>query len=374
MSKDMSLYIHIPFCVRKCLYCDFLSFSADEDTVKDYFRALNKEIEETLAEYREYSVRSVFFGGGTPSYPPAEYLCDSLSMILEGFKIAPDAEISLELNPGTADLDRIKKYREAGFNRLSIGAQSFDDLELKRLGRIHNVFDIVETFDGAREAGFDNINLDIMSALPGQSSKSYKKTLQSVMTLRPEHVSAYSLIVEEGTPFYDMELDLPDEDTDRDMYHDTKTVLEENGYHRYEISNYALGNQEDERLECFHNKVYWERGNYLGLGLGAASMMNEVRWNNTSLMDEYLVGAMKNNVKILTENEQMEEFMFLGLRMVKGVSVDRFKELFSKDIMQVFGSVIEKYEKMGLLEVSDRIKLTEKGLDVSNTVMADFLF
>ncbi|MBQ9302583.1 radical SAM family heme chaperone HemW [Butyrivibrio sp.] len=386
MKNNLSLYVHIPFCVKKCLYCDFLSFPANDDLIKSYFEALRREIVISSPEFVDYDVRSIFFGGGTPSFVDEKEICDVLHLIKENFNVSADAEISIEANPASAMREKLFSYREAGFNRLSIGAQSLNDEELKKLGRAHDSRMFYETYENARNVGFDNINIDIMSALPDQSLESYLNTVKKVISLKPEHISAYSLIVEEGTPFYDMELSLPSEELDREMYHETKSLLAENGYHRYEISNYALSAQ----TECFHNKVYWRRGNYLGLGLGASSMVKNTRWNNVTDMSQYKKAfesdaalEYKENVQTLSKQEQMEEFMFLGLRLVEGVKVDSFKDCFECDIYDVYSETIEKYTGMGLLETYDslnedgirtrKLRLTDRGLDVSNTVMADFL-
>ena len=386
MKNNLSLYVHIPFCVKKCLYCDFLSFPANEDLIKSYFEALRREIVISSPEFVDYDVRSIFFGGGTPSFVDAKEICDTLRHIKQRFNVSADAEISIEANPASAMREKLFSYRKAGFNRLSIGAQSLNDDELKKLGRVHDSRMFYETYENARKAGFDNINIDIMSALPDQSLESYLDTVKKVISLKPEHISAYSLIVEEGTPFYDMELSLPSEELDREMYHETKSLLAENGYHRYEISNYALNAQ----TECFHNKVYWKRGNYLGLGLGASSMVKNTRWNNITDMGQYKRAFesdaaldYKENVQELSKEEQMEEFMFLGLRLVEGVDVGCFRDCFERDIYDVYSETIEKYIGMGLLETYDslnedgnmahKLRLTDRGLDVSNTVMADFL-
>ena len=383
MNKDLSLYVHIPFCVRKCLYCDFLSFSANEDVMKAYFKALSQEIIRSAEDYSDSMVKTVFFGGGTPSFPNENYICGILSDIRDNYNLAGDAEISLELNPGTASFDKMKRYKEAGFNRLSMGVQSFNDDELKKIGRIHDCATAQRTCEDARNAGFTNINLDIMSALPGQSLKSYLSTVKKAVSLEPEHISAYSLIVEEGTPFYDMDLDLPSEEEDREMYHKTAEILQDFGYHRYEISNYAR-----DGFECEHNKVYWKRGNYLGLGLGAASMVDNVRWTNTRKTDDYIsclsgnnsITEVRENVEKLTLKDRMEEFMFLGLRLTEGVDLAEFESLFGKKIEEVYNEVICKYAEWGLLRRfveektgHEHLCLTTKGLDVSNTVMADFI-
>ncbi|RKM61295.1 radical SAM family heme chaperone HemW [Butyrivibrio sp. CB08] len=392
MSKELSIYVHTPFCERKCLYCDFLSFSAEKGQMELYFEALGKEIQATSKEYEGYVVKSIFFGGGTPSFPAGKLICDTLELIRENFEIGENCEISIEANPASAIFEKLVAYRRAGFNRLSIGAQSLNDAELSKLGRLHDSRMLYETFEDARLAGFENINVDVMSALPDQDLQSYMGSLRKVVELAPEHISAYSLIIEEGTPFYDMDLNLPDEEADRQMYHETKKYLAERGYHRYEISNYArsLGNSDGESVadesdatyESIHNKVYWKRGNYLGLGLGASSMVENVRWNNIRDIREYVetmdggdLKQLRENIEELSIESQMEEFMFLGLRLVKGVSTDDFKKLFGREIHEVYGEVIDKYLNSGhLVYDNGRLRLTEEGLDVSNTIMAEFLF
>lgn len=378
-NKFLSLYIHIPFCKKKCLYCDFLSFPASKELMDDYFKALYDEVRSSSDKYKDYDIVSVFIGGGTPSFPDAAYIDRLMEILFSSFNINKNAEISMELNPGTASLEKLQTYRKAGINRLSIGTQSLDDAALKAIGRIHDSKTFYETYENARCAGFENINVDIMSALPGQSVSEYMDTVKKVAELHPEHISAYSLIIEEGTPFYDMDLDLPSEDDDRQMYHETRDFLEEHGYHRYEISNYAK-NSTDEKYECFHNKVYWTRGNYLGLGLGASSMVENCRWKNIDDISKYIESPFGNceDYQELSKDETMEEFMFLGLRLTKGVDVIAFKEQFNKDIEEVYGDVISRYQNLGLLEYDSTLKhthlrLTTKGLDVANTVMADFL-
>ena len=376
-DRELSIYVHIPFCARKCLYCDFLSFKAEDSLIASYFDALSQEIRSYADSYDDYTVKSVFFGGGTPSLPDAEYICGVLNLLSEQFHICEDAEITIEMNPGTASFEKILKYKEAGVNRLSIGAQSFDDKDLKAIGRIHDSEQFYRTYEDAKRAGFTNINIDIMSALPGQSVDSYISTLKKAVELKPAHISAYSLIVEEGTPFFDMELDLPSENEDRIMYHKTKEILAESGYHRYEISNYALG--EGEKNECYHNKVYWRRGNYLGLGLGASSMVQDVRFSNITDIKEYIDRLSRGESVVkdreeLSENSVMEEFMFLGLRLTQGVDTDLFFHRFGKRIEEIYPDVLDKFKSLGLLETNGKyLRLTDKGLDVCNTVMAEFI-
>ena len=475
MEQNLSLYLHIPFCVRKGLYCDFLSGQQSADVQEQYVEALCREIQETSPEYREYQVVSVFIGGGTPSVLLPEQTIRIMETLKSCFTLTDTCEISMEMNPGTVTPEKMNAYRACGINRISIGLQSANDEELKALGRIHTCADFQKAYEMAVEAGFTNINVDLMSAIPEQTLKSYQETLQTVLALQPQpvHISSYSLIVEEGTPFYEQELNLPDEEAERRMYEITDDILRKAGYHRYEISNYAKAGK-----ECVHNKVYWQRGNYLGLGIGSASLIQNVRFHNVTDISSYVnlmlgensIGneienaskehgekfqaekdclkkgndekndlkkenaqkdylkkgdaeknglkkenAEKEQVEKLTaekgqvekvnaeiENvkkdnieknsaeegnteknniesgnaackdknpgkklkklreevqelpveEQMEEFMFLGLRMMEGVSERKFYENFGRRFKEVFPGVIEKHEKLGLLEVT----------------------
>lgn len=391
--RELSIYIHIPFCVRKCLYCDFLSFPVSDVLasmeVKGYVNLLKREIIENAAKYREHQVISVFWGGGTPSILPAEDVADIMETLRECYHVRDDAEISIEVNPGTADEEKLRKYITCGIDRISIGLQSADDQELRRIGRIHDYAAFLKTYETARKVGFHNINIDLVAALPGQSMASYERTLHRVAALGPEHISAYSLILEEGTPLYERqdEYRFPTEEQDREMYAYTKEYLAACGYQRYEISNYAKAG-----YACRHNQVYWQRGDYAGFGLGAASMVDNVRWSNPAEPEVYrgyvtrLSGSMEMMKKgeedltvperhMLTVPEQMEEFMFLGLRMMCGVGRQTFAQTFGREIETVYGEVLEKMRSQGLLEyVGDRIRLTDRGIDVSNHVMAQFLF
>lgn len=382
-KKELELYFHIPFCVRKCLYCDFLSAPADEETQKAYMKAMFAEVKGRADEYRNYQVSSVFIGGGTPSVIGEEWVEKLLFAVRTSFVLQEDAEITIEVNPGTVDENKLICYKRAGINRLSIGLQSTWDEELAALGRIHDYGQFLATYETARRTGFDNINVDVMSALPGQSMESYEETLHRLLRLSPapEHISAYSLIVEEETPFFELwqagDLLLPDEDCERRMYERTKEILEEAGYRRYEISNYAK-----EGYACRHNIGYWQRKNYIGFGIGAASLFENRRFRNGDRLEDYLAAPLlcREEELILTSQEQMEEFMFLGLRMTKGVSYDKFRQIFGRDMNQLYGAVIAKNKEDGLLreytEVSSGEKflaLTDRGIDVSNYVMAQFL-
>ena len=372
-DSPMEIYVHIPFCIKKCDYCDFLSGPSGPKEQADYVDALLEEIN-AAEEGKGRSVSSVFIGGGTPSVLDERFIGEILNHIRRKFQIADHAEITIEVNPGTADRNKLQAYRTYGINRLSIGLQSPDDRELKILGRIHNYEQFLETYRSAREAGFDNINIDLMSAIPEQTYEDWYKNLRTVAELSPEHFTAYSLIVEEGTPFWERELDLPDEDTEYRMYEDTAAILGEYGFHQYEISNYAK-----KGLECRHNKGYWQRTDYLGLGLGASSLVDHVRFSNTDNMEEYRRNSVfpekfRCDRVTLTEADEMAEFMFLGLRMTEGVSVREFEEYFGKYMESIYGEVLKKHFALGMLrKKNDRIFLTRRGIHVSNGVMADFL-
>lgn len=381
-QKELELYVHIPFCVKKCSYCDFLSAPATEQTKEAYMAALFAEIGGRAKDYKERIVTSIFIGGGTPSLLSGDSIRQLMEHIREGFRLAPDAEITMEVNPGTVTTEKLTAFYGAGINRLSIGMQSAQEQELKILGRIHDFDGFCQVYREAVEAGFTNINVDVMSGLPGQTLASYKDTLEKVLRLEPmpQHISAYSLIVEEGTPFAAMadrgELPLPEEDTERAMYEETIEVLAGYGFHRYEISNYAL-----DGYECRHNVGYWIRRDYLGFGIGAASLIDNVRFQNGRDFNAYLAHplACREEQQSLTTQEQMEETMFLGLRLIRGVSYPEFARCYGQTLEEVYGEVIARNEADGLLTVREdetgrRLMLTGRGLDVSNYVMAQFLF
>ena len=369
----LELYVHIPFCVRKCQYCDFLSGPSDEETKDRYIEALLKEIR--AAEHTEdYEIVSVFIGGGTPSALKAEAIASIMRTLQEQFFFCEDTEVTIEANPGTVDLEKLTIYRNVGINRLSLGLQSTDAEELKLLGRIHSYEEFLKSYEWAREAGFSNINIDLMFAIPGQTGEAWRQHLYQVAELNPEHISAYSLIIEEGTPFAEQNLDLPDEDTEYQMYEDTAEILERYGYRQYEISNYAK-----QGYMCRHNAGYWQRLEYLGFGLGASSLYGGMRFSNTHQMQEYLKESrnpdqIRKDVTVLSRNEQIEEFMFLGLRMTEGISEKKFEENFDVRLMDVYGDILQKYEETGFMEhIETKWRLTRKGIHVSNHILADFL-
>lgn len=372
-TASMEIYIHIPFCAKKCEYCDFLSGPAGGKEQRAYVQALLKEIR-AAEEGQGRSVSSIFIGGGTPSLLKEDLLGSVLNEIYKKFNLEPEAEISIEVNPGTVSLKKLEAYRRMGINRLSIGLQSTDDRELKTLGRLHNYAQFLETYQAAGNAGFDNINIDLMSALPDQTYEGWVTNLRRTAELSPAHISAYSLIIEEGTPFALRELNLPDEETEYRMYEDTAAILKEYGYEQYEISNYAKKGK-----RCRHNVGYWTRCDYLGFGLGAASLWGNKRFSNTADMEEYLNNsAFSERIRlmepVLSREDEMAEFMFLGLRMTQGVSEAAFRQEFGVEMREIYGEVLKKYTDMKLLEEKDgRIFLTRKGIHVSNSVMSDFL-
>lgn len=375
-NKKIELYVHIPFCVKKCDYCDFLSAPAGRDTQEQYVQALLHEIQ-TEGGRRKEPVASVFIGGGTPSILEADLLEKILKALYRCFYIEKEAEVTMEANPGTLTLEKLRICRENGVNRLSLGLQSPDDTELASLGRIHDYQQFLESYQMARETGFHNVNVDLMFGIPGQTRDGWEKSLRIVAALNPEHISAYSLIIEEGTPFAARNLKLPDEDTEYQMYEDTARILGEYGFEQYEISNYARGGK-----ACIHNIGYWTGVSYLGLGLGAASLMDGCRFTNTTSLERYTTASRKpdfpDNIRKdlikLTRQEQMEEFMFLGLRLRSGISKVEFAQRFGIPIEEIYGDVIRRYKELALLqEENGRIFLSRHGIHVSNTVMADFL-
>lgn len=375
-NKIIELYVHIPFCVKKCDYCDFLSAPAGRDTQEQYVQALLHEIQ-TEGGRRKEPVASVFIGGGTPSILEADLLEKILKALYRCFYIEKEAEVTMEANPGTLTLEKLRICRENGVNRLSLGLQSPDDTELASLGRIHDYQQFLESYQMARKAGFHNVNVDLMFGIPGQTRDGWEKSLRTVAALNPEHISAYSLIIEEGTPFAARNLALPDEDTEYQMYEDTARILGEYGFEQYEISNYAKGGK-----ACIHNIGYWTGVSYLGLGLGAASLMDGCRFTNTTSLERYTTASRKpdfpDNIRKdlikLTRQEQMEEFMFLGLRLRSGISKAEFAQRFGIPIEEIYGDVIRRYKELALLqEENGRIFLSRHGIHVSNIVMADFL-
>lgn len=379
MKKDLGLYIHIPFCIKKCAYCDFLSWSGDKNQKEEYVRDLEQEIRSYKTFAADYQVSTVYFGGGTPSILETGQIERIMGALRQTFRIEKKAEITLEMNPGTARKEKLKVYRQLGINRLSIGIQSVKNENLKLLGRIHTYEDFLESYHMAREAGFDNISGDLISSLPGQTLEEWKEELEILIRTPLEHLSVYQLIIEEGTEFYERygehEELLPDEETSREIYLWTGEYLENQGFRQYEISNYARAGKESR-----HNLRYWERKDYLGLGLGAASMIRNMRMSNTRDWEKYRTGCrdprkIREEVEFLEEPRQIEEFMFLGLRKTRGVSRKEFRRTFGKDLDLIYEKTLKKCLENGMLQESgDRIFLSEEGILLSNQIFADFLF
>lgn len=401
--NPIGIYIHIPFCEAKCAYCDFLSGPSNNENKKRYVDALVEQIKEYLYLNEEYYIRTIFIGGGTPSSIDPMDIRRILETVYEVFGIentynsnennqqtlqsTSSIEITIEANPGTLTKEKLLIYKESGINRISMGLQSVNDRELKLLGRIHTFEQFEHNYHLARECGFTNINIDLMSALPGQTVDTWERTLKTVIELNPEHISAYSLIIEEGTPFYERYADgseLPSEDEDRQMYYLTKKLLKEAGYERYEISNYAkLG------FESKHNSSYWERIDYIGFGLGASSCINNTRFHNEDDLALYIEEGTRiqnktsvsfeerferKDIQQLTIKEQMEECMFLGLRMMKGVDINQFEQQFEVQFDKIYGKIVKDMVSDGLLVIKDHhLILTERGIDLSNYVMSEFL-
>lgn len=387
--KNLELYIHIPFCVRKCRYCDFLSFDNHEEMETPYIEALLKQLEFYGDLYSDRLISSIYIGGGTPSSISPESITRICETIYKKFVVDIDAEVTMEVNPGTITEAKAKAYKLAGINRLSVGLQSANDDELLILGRIHTWDDFLRSYEKILKAGFTNTNIDIMTALPFQTEEKLQNTLKKVLMFRPNHISAYSLILEEGTPLFDEHWQdlakrrhgrptsaLPDEETEYALGELTKSTLEKAGYVQYEISNYAKPG-----FECKHNIGYWKRTEYIGVGLGAASLVNSTRFNVTRDMIEYIdkvekedFNGLLTDVQVLSKKEQMSEFMFLGLRMLEGVSVFDFQQEFGTTIDKTFAYEINKLKKQGLIE-NDKgfYKLTKRGLDVANIAMSEFV-
>ncbi|WP_209454459.1 radical SAM family heme chaperone HemW [Thermoanaerobacterium butyriciformans] len=370
------IYIHIPFCKRKCYYCDFNSYANMEDSFKPFKKAVIKEIRNRKDELKDIFT-SIYIGGGTPNVLPPFYIENILDEIYKYYDISNDAEISIELNPGLIDDEKLKTYKRIGINRISIGLQAWQDRLLKKIGRIHTIHDFIENYNMATKY-FDNINIDIMYALPDQTFDDFKETLSNVVSLKPTHVSCYGLILEEGTVFYKLYKEnkfmLIDDEFEMMMYHYSIEFLQKNGYKHYEISNYAIPG-----YECRHNTLYWKDLQYVGFGPGAYSFVDNRRCGNAKNIKNYIemvnhTGYAIEDIDVLDEKDKMSEYMFLGLRMMDGVYDRDFKTRFGKSMFSIFKNAIDKNIELNLLtREGDNIKLTQKGIDVSNNVFEDFL-
>ena len=373
--KELGIYVHIPFCKRKCAYCDFISFSGKARLIEKYVEALKREINEYKISKEDYVVKTIYFGGGTPSFIESKYTVEILEAIKEKFNISKNAEITIEINPGTVTEEKLKDYYEVGINRISFGLQSTNSQLLKLVGRIHSYSSFLEGYNLAKKIGFKNINVDLMIGLPVQTLKDVQKDVSRIIELDPEHISVYSLIVEEGTRIEEKiknkELYLPSEKLERKMYWEVKKKLEEAGYIHYEISNFAKAGYESK-----HNLSCWNQEEYLGFGLAAHSYFNNVRYSNTDDFEEYF--DWPENSKIIherqTDEDRQKEFMLLGLRKIEGVAISDFKNKFIENPIYLYRETLNKLVTQGLIEVDiDSIKLTNRGIDLANLVWEEFV-
>lgn len=369
----LALYVHIPFCRSKCAYCDFASYPHREADWTRYFAALRAEWRSWLPELADREVGTIFLGGGTPSLVPVERIEELLADVRAGARLAPDAEITMEANPGTLTLEQLRRCRAAGVNRLSLGAQALDDRLLRRLGRIHTADEVRAAVWMARQAGFDDVSLDLMYALPGQSCEDWRRTLDAAVALAPEHISAYSLIVEPGTPMADWvalgRVVLPDEDEAIAMQREAIERLERAGYARYEISNFAQPGR-----MCRHNLVYWQRGDYLGIGCAAHSLLGGVRFENPRGLDEYLSGARRLNAHRLSRAEAMEETLMLSTRLCRGMDLRAYRAAFGVDFFETHRAALDRLAALGLARVEDGfLRLTREGMEVQNAVVLELI-
>lgn len=377
--EELGIYIHIPFCKQKCFYCDFCSFANKNEMQEKYVETVINEIK-NITHKEKYTVTTIYLGGGTPSILNPEYIKNILQEIKSSFKILDDAEITIEINPGTVNEEKLKRYKEYGINRLSIGLQSANDKILKNIGRIHDYKQFEETFFFARKCGFKNINVDLMIGLPTQAIEDVKQTLEKIIQKNPEHISVYSLIIEEGTTIEKLinenKLQLPDEETERIMYWTVVNKLKENGYNQYEISNFSK-----KTYESKHNTNCWKQKQYIGLGTSAHSYLNKKRYSNTNNIEEYIKNIQENNIsknitihEEQTEESTMNEYMLLGLRMIQGININEFKQKFKIDPTIKYKEILEKLQKGNLIQITKTsIKLTKQGIDFGNIVWEEFI-
>lgn len=376
--KEIGFYIHVPFCRAKCYYCDFNSYAGREDYIPAYFNALKNEISIYSEMMKDYYVKTVFIGGGTPSLVDTQHIYEIINLCNHSFNIIPGAEISIEANPGTLSKEKLLSYKAIGINRLSMGLQACQDNLLKSIGRIHTRNEFVSNFNQAVKAGFKNINVDLIFGMPGQLLKEWNETLSDVMELEPAHISCYSLKIEEGTTFGRMlehgDIRQVEDELDREMYYEAISVITGKGYRHYEISNFAMPG-----FESRHNMIYWNAQEYIGVGAGAHSYFQGRRYNNTSELDKYInlvkdEGIPKENITLISKDEEMSEYMILGLRLVDGISPQEFSERFGVDLFELYHNQLDELTKGQLLEYTGkRIRLTQKGLDLANQVFMAFL-
>ena len=380
--RELGIYVHIPFCAKKCDYCDFISYLSMEEKAEDYVNAVLDEIEWMSGEVEDdVTIGSIYIGGGTPSYIPSSYIVEILDKIHNYFYgRIENPEITIELNPGTVTKEKIQDYKEAGVNRISIGLQSTKDTLLEQIGRIHTYEQFLDSYGIIVNSGFLNVNIDIMLGLPNQTLEDLEETVEKVIHLRPSHISIYSLTLEEGTKLYhqikNAELKLPNEEIERIMYWRAKRNLEVNGYHHYEISNYAKPGKESK-----HNMDCWEQKEYIGIGVAAHSYYNDIRYSNTNDLDTYIENIQNKEYKrnqtiqeVQDTINKMREFMILGLRKIEGIEMKKFQEKFGKEIFEVFETELERLQEARLLVIDEEtIRLTNRGLDFANVVWSEFV-
>lgn len=388
-KKEIGLYIHIPFCRQKCYYCDFVSYANKYEIVERYIKCLKKEIIQYANENKimsehglepRYVIKTIYIGGGTPSSIDEIYIVNLLQTVKENFEVKKDAEITIEVNPGTVNKEKLEVYKETGINRLSIGLQAVQDEILKNIGRIHTYKDFENTYEYAREVGFDNINVDLMIDLPNQTLEDVKESVKTIINLKPEHISVYSLILEENTKMYEMinskVVSIAPDDTERQMYWYVKETLEKNKYIQYEISNFARAG-----FESKHNMDCWKQNEYIGVGVNASSFMEDKRYSNIPELETYIEnienGTPNKNLileEILDEESKMNEFMMLGLRKIDGVNIKDFEQKFNTNPIMKYCKILDKLSHEGLIEVdANNIKLSKKGIDLANLVWEEFI-
>lgn len=381
-KEELGIYIHIPFCMQKCLYCDFVSYINKSECVKEYINCMIKEIQSY--DLKKYNITTIYIGGGTPSFIESDYIKEIINVIQNKLEKNDtrweDIEITIEANPGTVTLEKLNDYKTAGINRISLGLQATQDRLLKQIGRIHNYKDFLEAYELLKRVGFNNINVDLMIGLPNQSIKDLKESLEKIIKLNPNHISVYSLIIEEGTPISKLldeeKIKLPDEEIERQMYWYVKNKLELNGYNHYEISNFSKKGKESK-----HNLNCWKQKQYIGIGAAAHSYFKDIRYSNTNNIEEYIKNIKENNIeknRKIEEKQTIEdkknEFMMLGFRMIEGVNIADFKAKFVDNPLYVYREKIKKLTDEGLIEVDlNNIKLTNKGLDLANVVFEEFI-
>lgn len=381
-KEELGIYIHIPFCMQKCLYCDFVSYINKSECVKEYINCMIKEIQSY--DLKKYNITTIYIGGGTPSFIESDYIKEIINVIQNKLEKNDtrweDIEITIEANPGTVTLEKLNDYKTAGINRISLGLQAAQDRLLKQIGRIHNYKDFLEAYELLKRVGFNNINVDLMIGLPNQSIKDLKESLEKIIKLDPNHISVYSLIIEDGTPISKLldeeKIKLPDEEIERQMYWYVKNKLELNGYNHYEISNFSKKGKESK-----HNLNCWKQKQYIGIGAAAHSYFKDIRYSNTNNIEEYIKNIKENNIeknRKIEEKQTIEdkknEFMMLGFRMIEGVDIADFKAKFVDNPLYVYREKIKKLTDEGLIEVDlNNIKLTNKGLDLANVVFEEFI-